>query len=126
MSVDPKRLRPWIRRAILVAVVVMAVLLYRNYGWLRVPAGMDTMPADCPAGALCIIAKQPSAVQPGSIVFVDLATGGTVVTRVQRVVGDDIVVSNDNRNSRFAFDDGGAVVSIDQVRALVITVLTDD
>lgn len=121
VAVDPIKLKPWIHRAILLSVIAAGLVMYNNYGWLRVPKGMDTMPDELPGGTLCLIEKRPSEVVVGSVVFVDLPQGGTVVTRVREIVGDDLIVQHDNPKSRLGFADGKGAVSIEWVRGLVLS-----
>ncbi len=109
-------------RGILLAVIILGTLLYTQYGLLRVPAGMDTMPDSFPPGTLCLIEKSPSVVIPQkSVVFVDLPQGGTVLTRVVEIVGDDLIVQHDNPKSGLGFPGGKGAVELSWVRGLVLT-----
>ena len=125
MSVDPNKMRPWVRRVMIVALLVFCVLLYVNFGWLRVPHGMDTMPDEFPGGTLCLIQKQPGSVAVGSVVFVDV-DGGTVLTRVVGVVGQRVEVEHDNKSSKLGFGGCRGLVSVSAIRAIVLTGLTSD
>ncbi|MHC5064022.1 MAG: S24/S26 family peptidase [Planctomycetota bacterium] len=110
-----------IRRAMLPIAILLGFLLYWNYGWLRVPVGMDTMPGEYPAGTLCLIDKRPSRLVEGSVVFVDLAEGGTLLARVAAVVEQGFWLKSDNPDSRFAERLQAEAMPRESIRALVLT-----
>ena len=122
LVVNPRQLKPWIRGAIAVAVLSFGVLLYLNYGFLRVPIGMDTMPDSFPGGTLCFVREQPSTIPVGAVVFVEVPSG-TVLTRVVEVAGDRITVEHDNAQSKLAFGRSRGIVAAEQVRAIVLTAM---
>ena len=117
---DPNKLKPWVRRGILVGCIGAFVLLVLHFGWLRVPPGMNTMPDQYPPGTLCLVQKRPDEIPTGAVVFVDVG-GGTVLTRVVRVSADRIEVEHDNKASTVGFGGSRGEVPRDAVRALVLT-----
>lgn len=129
----PAIVQPWtvrlaakIRRLALPIVLLGSLLLWFNYGMLGVPSGMDTMIDSHPPGTRCLIAKRPSSVRQGAVVFVDLPQGGTLLARVAAV--DDrgnLSLSCDNPRSPYAreLDELGAVAP-SAVRALVLVAFT--
>jgi hypothetical protein len=117
---DTVRVARLLRRGIAPAAIVGFLLLYAMYGVLSVPAGMDTMPDSHPAGAVCVIAKRPSRVTVGAVVFVDV-DGGTLLTRVAEVGDRDIAVRHDNPQSRFGDGSELGRLPIGAVRGLVLT-----
>ena len=84
-----------VRRSMLPLAIVVIVWVYLSIRLLRVPEGMDTMTGTHPEGSLCLIDKRSSAVQVGTVVFVD-AFGGTVLTRVLARHDGFIEVRHDN------------------------------
>jgi hypothetical protein len=101
-------------------VLVFCALLYVRFGWLSVPRGMDTMPHDAPSGTLCLVAKQPSVIAVGAIVFVAVPGGGTVVSRVVGFDGNLVLLEHDNKQSRVGFGDRRGSVPREAVRGLVL------
>ncbi len=109
------------RRAMLPLAILMGLLLYLNYGWLRVPTGMDSMSANYPPGTLCLIDKRPSGLARGSVVFVDLPDGGSLIARVTSVAETGLYLAADNPGSRFADLLSARPFPRDAIRALVLT-----
>lgn len=107
--------------------VLCAVVLYWNFGLLRVPAGMDTMTDTHPPGTLCVIEKAPSSLEEGAVVFIDLPDGSTVLTRVVTVHGDgSIAVRHDNRGSVFTYLEAHGPYRGAAVRGLVLTMFVTE
>jgi hypothetical protein len=118
------RLARLVRRLALPAVVVAGILLWRSYGVIGVPDGMDTMPQTHPPGTRCVVAKRPGKVVSGAVVFVDVPGGGTLLARVVAVAPDgSLAVAPDNPATRFAAA-LRAPVPPAAVRGLVLVALT--
>jgi hypothetical protein len=82
--------------------VIACIVLYRTYWFIVVPIGMDTMPAIYPPGTVCVIARNPSVVATGDVVFLEVQAGKTpLLARVRRVAGDQVYIAIDNRASPF-------------------------
>ena len=114
-----------VRRSILPVAIVLVVWIYLSVGFLRVPAGMDSMPQTHPEGSLCLIDKRRSAVQPGSVVFVD-AFGGTVLSRVHSLHDGSIEVRHDNPSSQLPSGQNLGRLPLSQVRGVVLAVFPPD
>lgn len=79
-----------------------AALLWLCFGAMRVNQQMDTLIDTVPPGSLCIVDKRQGAAQPGDAVFVQLADGGILLSRVTaRAADGSLTVRNDNRDSRW-------------------------
>ncbi len=100
--VDTLKIARGLRRLMLPLAILLGLALYWSFGWIRVPAGMDTMPDSYPAGSLCFVLKHPSRVSVGAIVFVDLPTGGTLLARVSAIRDQGFELLADNPESKFA------------------------
>lgn len=123
---DPvRRFRGRITLAASVIVVVALILFFTNYGTWSVISGMDTMPEGFPPGATCIIKKSPGSVKKGSVVLIDVGDGAALLTRVERIEGDQIHIRHDNRQSRFVHLEKQSY-PMSAVRALVLSALLSD
>ncbi len=109
------------RRLMLPLAAVVVLWVYTSVGFLRVPVGMDTLPATHPEGSLCLIDKRRGSVQPGTAVFADVR-GGTTLSRV--VSRDDgfVILQNDNPNSELPDSDELGPVPLRVVRGVVLAV----
>lgn len=104
------RLAGWIRRLALPCVLLGGLWLWRGYGMLTVPAGMDTLPDTHPPGTRCLVEKRPRHVVAGAVVFVDVSAGtpddgeaGTVLLRVVETTPDGrVTLAADNTASPWA------------------------
>lgn len=121
MKIDTLRITRILRRAMLPLAIVLFVLLWWSFGTVTIPPGMDTVPS-APPGSLIVIAKRPGALQPGNLILVRVG-GGSLLTRVDRVVGDRLWVRHDNPDSRFPDGDELGPLPRDAVQGLVLTVL---
>ena len=115
-----------LRRAMLPMALAAALLFFWKFGTLTVPAGMDTLEELLPPGTVCVVDKRPWHVRPGAVVFVDLPDGGTLLSRVERVDGDRLWLRHDNPKSRFADGEELGALSVDAVRALVLTAFASE
>lgn len=112
----------WVGRLGVPLLLVCALALYWHFDLLAVPEGMDTMPETHPAGTICLIEKSPSGLVQGSVVFVDLPDGSTVLTRVAAVFDDGaIAIRHDNRASVFCYLEQSNPYPATAVRGLVLT-----
>ncbi|MBK8976820.1 MAG: hypothetical protein IPM29_12955 [Planctomycetes bacterium] len=116
---DTLRAAGLMRRALLPVAVLLALLLWRSYGTLRVPDGMDTTPA-VPPGSLCVIEKSPGDLRPGQLVFAELG-GGLVLSRIRAVDADGVLLENDSRSSRLPDSRQLGPVPRSAIRALVLS-----
>jgi len=113
------------RKVNLAAAVIAAVALvffFTMYGSWTVLRGMDTMPGDYPPGATCIIRKNPGTVKKDNVVVIALPGGRALLTRVDRVDGDQFYIRHDNRESAFLHYENKSY-PISDVRGLVLTAL---
>jgi hypothetical protein len=120
---DTVRISRLLRRLALPVVLVAFLLFYLSYGWQAVPNGMDTVPESAPVGSICAIQKRPSAVQVGSLVFLELDRGGLLLSKVSAVLpGGRFLIRHENRDSAFlSYEDLGPF-DVRQVRGLVLGV----
>lgn len=128
MKLNPNRLRRWPRRVLGVAAIVLFVLLWLNYGWRRVPLGVDTMPST-PSGALCLVQKRPRMPAVGSVVFVTLPDGaGEIVARVVSNASDGACTVKVDNPKPLIRELAGVEITVPAtaVEALVLTVLSKD
>lgn len=114
-----------VRRSMLPLAIVVIVWVYFSVGFLRVPEGMDTMTGTHPEGSLCLIDKRSSAVQVGTVVFVD-AFGGTVLTRVLARHDGFIEVRHDNPVSQLPSGEDLGLLPLSMVRGVVLAVFPPD
>ena len=109
------------RRLMLPLAAVVVVWVYMTVGFLRVPEGMDTLPATHPEGSLCLIDKRKGSVQPGTAVFADVG-GGTLLSRVVSRDNGFVVLRNDNPSSELPDGDELGPVPLRLVRGAVLAV----
>ncbi len=116
------------RKVSLAAAVIVVVALayfFTMYGSWSVLRGMDTMLEEYPPGATCIIQKRPGTVRRDNVVVIALPGGAALLTRVDRVDGDQIYIRHDNRESVFLHYEKQSYPMSD-VRGLVLTALLPD
>lgn len=124
---DTTRATRWVRRAMLPAVLLGALVLWVCFGAQRVHQAMDTLPDSVPPGSLCIVDKRSGAAQPGRAVFVQLADGGILLSRVQARADDgSLVLRNDNQDSRFPDSRQLGPVPLARLRGTVLVVFPPD
>jgi len=84
-------------------VVLGGLWLWRSYGMLGVPSGMDTLPSTHPPGTRCLVDKHPHTIVPGAVVFAE-AGGGLVLGRVAEVTpSGQLRLEAENAASRWAY-----------------------
>lgn len=106
--------------------LLCGLALWLCFGLLRVPAGMDTTPA-VPPGSTCVIDKRSGAAQVGSLVFVDVPGGGTVLSRVREVAADGgLLLRHDNLESRLPDSRALGALPRTALRGTVLTVFVPD
>lgn len=121
---DPTRLSYVLRRGLLPVAIVLGVLLGVNYGTIRVPAGMDTLPDEFPPGSLCVVDKRPGRPRVGEVLFF-FHRDGVLLSRVARVEGDAVFFAHSD-SSRFPDGEELGPVPIQQVHALLLTAFVPD
>jgi hypothetical protein len=121
-GLDPARVAKYVRRITPIVAFVCVGVLWLNFGWLRVPAGMDTTPS-APPGSLCIIRKRPGPAAVGSLVFANVPGGGVVLSRVVARDGDAVVLRHDDPDSRMPSSEHFGAVPDEEIAAVVISVL---
>jgi hypothetical protein len=121
--VNTVRISRFLRRATLPVALVCLVLLWWNFGWLRVPIGMDTMGPEYPPGALCLIHKRPGELKAGQVVFVDYF-GDVLLTRVERAGDGWFTVAHDRPSGTFGHGAELGRLTRDELVGLVLTTLT--
>ena len=109
------------RRLMLPIALALLLWVYLTVGFLRVPMGMDTLPATHPEGSLCLIDKRRGSVQPGTVVFADVR-GGTTLSRVVSREDGYVLLQNDNPNSEFPDSDELGPLPVGAVRGVVLAV----
>lgn len=121
---DPHRLSHFLRRGTLPVALVLGAALWLNYGTLRVPAGMDTLPGEYPPGSLCVVDKRPGTPRVGEVVFFD-HRDGVLLSRVARIDGESLYVEHAD-TSRFPDGEDLGPVPVGAVRALLLTAFVPD
>ncbi|MCC6669897.1 MAG: S24/S26 family peptidase [Planctomycetes bacterium] len=120
---DRRGVADWIRwlRIVGFAVVGVTVLVFVwRFQFLRVPAGMDTLPDALPPGSIVVIEKRPSVVRVGAIVLLR-RDGGVVFTRVHEVLPDGrIRTRHDNPASRLGGDEVSGPFAVAELAGLVL------
>lgn len=120
---DRRGIAAWIRRLRIVGFTVVGVTVLAfvwRFQFLRVPAGMDTLPDALPPGSIVVIEKRPTVVRAGAIVLVR-RDGGVVFTRVHEVLPDGrILTRHDNPASRLGGDAVLGPFAVDELTGLVL------
>jgi len=122
--VDPIRLSFVLRRWTLPVALVLGAGLWLNYGTLRVPPGMDTLPGEFPPGSLCLIDTRPGAPRVGEVVFFR-HRDGVLLSRIARIEGESLFFDHAD-TSRFPDGDELGPVPMDAVDALLLTAFVPD
>ena len=123
-AVDPTRLSSVLRRGLLPLSLVLGLLLWWNYGTIRVPEGMDTLPDEYPPGSLCVVDKRPGAPRVGEVVFFS-HRDGVLLSRIARVDGGSVYFDHDDA-SRFPDGEELGPVPASAIRSLLLTALVPD
>ena len=114
-----KRVGRRLRRAMLAVFFLALVYFFSCYGMYTVAPGMDTMPA-YPPGTFCVIEKNPRNLEAGhSVIILRAGAGGSLLSRVSRIEGDQIFIRHDNRRSVF-LDHEKHSWAVDDIRGLVL------
>ncbi|MGA1525740.1 MAG: hypothetical protein ACO4CT_11500 [Planctomycetota bacterium] len=121
---DPTRLSVVLRRGLLPLALVLGLLLWWNYGTIRVPEGMDTLPDEYPAGTLCVVDKRPGAPRVGQVVFF-AHRDGVLLSRIARIE-DGFLFFEHAAASRFPDGEELGPVPPEAVQALLLTALVPD
>ena len=121
---NPTPLSYVLRRGLLPVAIVLGVMLGVNYGTIRVPAGMDTLPDEFPPGSLCVVDKRPGPPRVGEVLFF-LHRDGVLLSRVARVEGGAVYFDHSDA-SRFPDGEELGPVSVDQIHALLLTAFVPD
>ena len=100
--------------------IACALYFWWRYGTVRVPAGMDTMGAAFPPGALCLIDEHPAALRTGQVVFVDV-DGQVMVSRVRDVGQDWVTIAHDQTSARWGDGRGYGRIPDSAVIGVVLT-----
>ncbi len=97
--IDPRRIRRTVVRSAPLVLVASVLLLWWCFGVVKVPPGMDGV-RSIPPGSVCLIDKRQGSLRVGSSAFVDLPDGGTVLSRVQDLTADGMMLlGNDDPQS---------------------------
>ena len=121
-GVDPRRVTRWLWRGVPLLMIGAALVFSWCFGVVRVPAGMDALPA-ISADSVCLIDKREGSVMVGSAVFVDLPEGGTVLSRVAELLpGDKMRLQNDDAESVQPDSEELGLVPLECLRGVVLVV----
>ena len=121
MRFDSRASTRWVRRLGLPVLLVCAIVFFRMYWFVVVPAGMDTMPEVYPPGTTCVVQRDPAHLVAGSVVFLEVEAGAApILVRIARVQGDRVYPLVDNPRSQFAGYAKGDY-PLANVRALVLS-----
>lgn len=113
---NPIRWSRILRRLLLPTAAVALLAMFLYFGTERVPDGRLRLTDAYDPGVVCLIAKRPSTLRAGAVVFVATA-GGTVIARVASA--DDTTVLFGERGAS-AFPEG---VPRAAVRGVVLSVI---
>jgi len=121
MKFDSSATTRWVRRLALPVLLVCAIVFFRSYWFVVVPAGMDTMPEVYPPGTTCVVQRDPAHLVAGSVVFLEVEDGAApILVRIARVEGGRVYPLVDNPRSQFAGYARGDY-PLTRVRALVLS-----